>query len=73
MNRIQRKFTKVLPGRKPETGDIATMLREFEEADQMLGKVCSTTDYIIFFSKRFRLQMLQKDGVTPGRTSSPTS
>ncbi|KAF2498092.1 SH3 domain signaling protein [Lophium mytilinum] len=28
-----------MPGRKPETGDVATMLREFEEADQMLVKI----------------------------------
>lgn len=38
MQRVQRKFGLFLK-RTPNENDIATMLHEFEESDQMLGKV----------------------------------
>lgn len=42
MQRVQRKFGTFLP-RTANDADIAAMLREFEEADQMLSKVCVTS------------------------------
>ena len=40
MQRVQRRFGKLLP-RTADESQVAVLLKDFDDADKMLAKVCS--------------------------------